>query len=250
MHASLSHYYEDQYAQARPSQRVLLPAGPPRDRHEACLLHFPQHFRGGRILELGAGTGLVTRSLIARGIDFSGYLATDRSQAALEALAAGLDDPKVETLRVDAEELPEDLAEGFDAILMVALVEHLVDPVEAMRQVRKLLRPGGFVYLDTPNIAKYTRRLKLLFGHFPATASRAEGLTRYDGAPAELHDEGHLHYFTYRSLTRMLVERCGFTRVENLPYFQSAPAQLAGIAHRAAQIWPELLAEVAVVAYK
>jgi SAM-dependent methyltransferase len=249
MQASLARYYEDHYADARVSRRVIAPAGPPRNRYEACVAHFPRCFRGGSILELGAGTGLVARSLIAQGVAFSEYIASDRTEAALGPLAAGLDDPRVDTLRIDAEQVSEDLEGRFDAILMVALIEHLVDPLLAMQRIRKLLRPGGFVYLDTPNIAKYTRRLKLLFGHFPATASRREGLVCYDGAPASLHDEGHLHYFTYRSLTRMLTERCGFSRVEKLPYFQSAPAPLAGVAHSAARVWPELLSEVAIAAY-
>ena len=42
------------------------------------------------------------------------------------------------------------------------------------------------------------------------------------GSPADLYDEGHLHYFTFRSLTRMLTLRCGFSRVERVPY-ASAP---------------------------
>ena len=114
--------------------------------------------------------------------------------------------------------------------------------------MRALLRPGGFVYLDTPNVAKYTRRAKLLFGHFPATASHREGLRRYDGQPASLHDEGHLHYFTWRSLTRMLVDHCGFSGVERLPWFPGAPRPLAPLAHRAASLWPELLSEIALIA--
>lgn len=249
MDASLSAYYEEQYARANASQRVLAPEGPPRDRHEACVLRFAELFRGGAILELGAGTGLVARSLIARGVPFDRYLATDRSETALAPLRAGLDDPRVEIARVDAERVPEEMEGRFDAVLMVALIEHLVDPLEAMRRVRRLLKPGGFVYLDTPNIAKYTRRLKLLFGRFPATASRDEGLTTYAGAPAGLHDEGHLHYFTHRSLARMLTERCGFARVEQHPYFLGSSLLGRRIDHRLACWWPALFAEVCVAAY-
>jgi len=101
---------------------------------------------------------------------------------------------------------------------MVALIEHLIDPLRAMQRIRQLLKPGGFAYIDTPNIARYTLRLKLLMGRFPSTASMNEGLTTYSGKPTDLYDEGHLHYFTYRSLSLMLTERCGFSRVVKLAY--------------------------------
>ena len=128
------------------------------------------------------------------------------------------------------------------------LLEHLADPMGALVRIRRLLRPGGFLYLDTPNIAKYTRRLKLLFGRFPSTASRDEGLTTYDGQPVDLHDEGHLHYFTYRSLSRLLVERCGFSSVEKLPYFTGGRLLGARGDHALACAWPQLFAELCVVA--
>jgi hypothetical protein len=121
-----------------------------------------------------------------------------------------------------------------------------VDPLGALLRIRRLLRPGGFVYLDTPNVAKWTRRLKLLAGRFPSTSSRNEGWTGYDGQPVSLHDEGHLHYFTYRSLS-LLLERCGFSRLEKHPYAGGGRLG-AGVADGLARLWPELFAEVCLVA--
>ncbi len=133
-------------------------------------------------------------------------------------------------------------------MLLVALVEHLFDPLGALQSVRRMLRPGGLVYIDTPNVAKYSRRLKLLAGRFPSTSSLDVGLTRYDGRPVQLHDEGHLHYFTFRSLSRLLLERSGFERVERLPY-ASRPAPLGPrIGHALARLRPELFSELCVVA--
>ena len=118
-----------------------------------------------------------------------------------------------------------------------------------MQRVRRWLRPGGFAFVDTPNVAKWTRRAKLLFGRFPSTASREEGLRTYDGRPVDLLDEGHLHYFTFSSLTRMLTQRCGFSRVERVPY-ASAP-HLVGrrVSYALACLAPGAFSEVCVVAY-
>lgn len=246
MDGTLAGFYDASYGGV--PQGVLRPGRVPRNRHEACILGVSRLFRGGRILELGAGSGVVVRSLIDRGLPFEGYTVTEASAQALSGLERSIDDPRVTTLRVDAERVPEELAGRFDAVVMVALIEHLVDPVGAMQRVRRCLKPGGFAYVDTPNVAKWTRRAKLLFGRFPSTASRDEGLLTYEGQPTTLYDEGHLHYFTYRSLGRMLVERCGFSRVEALPY---TVGDYLGprVDHALARLWPGMFAEVAVAAW-
>jgi SAM-dependent methyltransferase len=244
--ATLAEHYEGIY-RGGPSG-IVRPGRVPRDRHEACVLAVRRLWRGGQLLELGAGSGIVARSLIAGGLRFDGYTVTDASASALAGLEQSLDDPRVRAVRADAERVPEAFAGRFDAVVMVALIEHLVDPVGALRRVRACLRPGGFAYVDTPNIAKFTRRLKLLLGHFPSTASRDEGLEAYAGGPTTLFDEGHLHYFTYRSLSRMLVERCGFARVEKLPY---CVGDYFGprVDHALASAWPALFGEIAVAAW-
>lgn len=102
----------------------------------------------------------------------------------------------------------------FDTALMSAVIEHLIDPINALRQIHRVLSHGGKLILDTPNIAKWTRRLKLLLGFFPSTASLREGLLCYDKkTPTKLYDEGHLHYFTYRSLSRICTEFIGFKKI-------------------------------------
>lgn len=246
MNPSLSAFYDTRYSGV--PTRIVTPGAVPRDRHEACVLTLARQLRGGDVLELGAGSGLVARSLVASGIPFASYTASERSAGALEGLRQSLDDGRMRVVPADAEAVPEELFGGFDAVVMVALIEHLVDPLEAMTRVRRCLRPGGFAYVDTPNVAKWTRRLKLLCGRFPATASRDEGLVTYEGERVSLHDEGHLHYFTYRSLSRVLVERCGFSRVEKAPY--SVGGFLgARVDHALARAWPELFAELALVAW-
>jgi len=52
--------------------------------------------------------------------------------------------------------------------------EHLVDPPGAMRQIRTLLAPGGFVYIETPNIAKWTRHMRLTIGGSPSMFGEVE----------------------------------------------------------------------------
>lgn len=251
MNESLAAHYDAKYAReprADRANQLVVPGRVPRNRFEACVRNFPRLFAGADVLELGAGSGNVALSLLTAGLDCRSYTVSETSEVRLEGLRRRLDDPRVRVARIDAECVSEELFGRFDAVIMIALIEHLVDPLGALLRIRRLLRPGGFVYLDTPNVAKWTRRLRLLAGRFPSTSSRDEGLVSYDGQPVSLHDEGHLHYFTYLSLSRLLLERCGFASVEKSPY--AVGGRLAApISDALARLWPELFAEVCLVAH-
>jgi SAM-dependent methyltransferase len=251
MRAEALRHYDAKYAHEASARAPgsVARAAFPTTRYEACLGTLLDRFHGSALIEVGAGNGLLARSLLDAALPVQTYVATELSRSRLAGLERSLVDPRVRVCMLDVERPGDEHLARYDAVVMLALIEHLFDPLRAMSQVRAMLRPGGFVYLDTPNIAKWTRRLKLLAGRFPSTASRDEGLLTYAGAPADLHDEGHLHYFTYRSLSRMLIERCGFARVEKVPY--ASPPQLLGrrAGHALARAWPELFAELAIVAY-
>ena len=252
MRDTVLRHYEAKYASdAREgdAEPLVVPTGAPRDRFEACVSDLPRRLAGGDVLEIAAGSGRLAQSLLSAGLRCESYTATELSQARLAALHRTLRDPRVRVAPLDLEAPAQGDTARYDAIILLALIEHLVDPLRAMARVRGWLRPGGFAFVDTPNIAKWTRRAKLLGGIFPATASRDEGLVTYEGQPVDLHDEGHLHYFTYRSLTQMLTRRCGFSRVERVPY-ASAPYILGRRGSYAlARLAPTAFSEIALVAY-
>ncbi|MGE5458344.1 MAG: class I SAM-dependent methyltransferase [Methanococcaceae archaeon] len=219
----------------------------PHTRIEACLKYFPKHFTGGDILELGAGSGTLARSFMRAGLAFESYTISDFSEVRVEGMRKSITDPKIKVAQIDCENIPAGTLPKYDAVIMMALIEHLVDPMGAMQKVRQLLKPGGFVYLDTPNIALYHRRLKLLRGIFPSTASKDEGLTTYYNEPVDLYDEGHLHYFTYGALGEMLTTRCGFTSIIKLGYFSKLPFGEA-LTDSLAQLWPDMFSELTIIA--
>jgi SAM-dependent methyltransferase len=249
--ARLQAHYDEKYrteADGPEAQERIADVRVPTSRFEAIAKAFPKYFHGGDVLELGAGNGLIARTLLGSRL-ISKYTLSDVSRPRLEGVRASIDDPRVRIVELNAEEVRDDEGSKYDAIVMVALIEHLIDPLGAMTRLRQLLRPGGFVYIDTPNIAKYTQRLKLLSGRFPSTASADEGLIKFSGEPVDLYDEGHLHYFTFRSLSRMLTERCGYSRIEKVPY-PGGRIPLGRFVHgRLAVAWPEMFSELALVAF-
>jgi SAM-dependent methyltransferase len=195
---------------------------------------------GGSYLEIGAGNGETILSLLDYYEHLVGTELSPVRARQLQLLFA--QNPKVEILVNNVEQgglpFPDST---FDAVAIVAVIEHTVEPIGVMREIHRVLKPGGRAIVDTPNIAKWTRRLKLLAGYFPSTASLREGLINYDlKNPTELHDEGHLHYFTFRSFSRIACERAGFERVEFRGYGKT-------LLHR---VWPEMFSELCVVLHK
>jgi 2-polyprenyl-3-methyl-5-hydroxy-6-metoxy-1,4-benzoquinol methylase len=51
----------------------------------------------------------------------------------------------------------------FDAVTLSQVIEHLADPLQALHGIHDLLRPGGFLFLSTPNAAGRGHRR---FGEF------------------------------------------------------------------------------------
>ncbi|MDQ6848094.1 MAG: methyltransferase domain-containing protein [Candidatus Dormibacteraeota bacterium] len=92
--------------------------------------------KGGRVLDLGAGTGKLTRQLQQRGLE---VVAVEPSAGMREQLASAL--PGVRLLDGTAEAIPLP-ASSVDAVL-VAQAWHWVEPDRALPEVARVLAPGG-----------------------------------------------------------------------------------------------------------
>lgn len=56
-------------------------------------------------------------------------------------------------------------AESFDVVLFCEIIEHLLsDPVQALVEIRRVLRPDGILVLSTPNVARLENVSKILSG--------------------------------------------------------------------------------------
>ncbi len=234
--SALARHYNDKYRN-QDAPILVQWTGRPHDRFQNAV-SLATRDAGGVYLEIGAGDGRCAMSLLDR---YDRFVLTDISLPRIEQLKRTFaQEPKITVVQhnIECDELPE---EAFNTVALTAVIEHFIDPIGVLKKVQRSLRPGGRVIIDTPNIAKWTRRLKLIAGYFPSTASLGEGLVRYDRRTrTDLHDEGHLHYFTFRSLHKLCVERAGFRRVQHVGY-GSWPL---------CSIWPALFSEISVVAYK
>lgn len=103
----------------------------------------PRRERPGRLLDVGCGTGMHMLFLADLGWEVQG-LEWDEGAAAVARRVTG------RPVHVgDLASFPR--GEGFDAILLNHVFEHLPDPVGDLGRLRALLRPGGRVVLVWPN---------------------------------------------------------------------------------------------------
>ncbi|HUO84194.1 MAG TPA: glycosyltransferase, partial [Thermoanaerobaculia bacterium] len=104
---------------------------------------------GQRVLEIGAGTGTMTRLLYGREL----IVATDREPPYLHRLKNSFRRRPgivVEELDFDAETIPDLSRYGFDTALCINVLEHTGDDVRVLRRIHEVLVPGGRMILYVP----------------------------------------------------------------------------------------------------
>ena len=95
-------------------------------------------------LDMGAGTGNLTLKLLAAGCRAS---AADVSQRSLDRLARKAAPDEVRTHLITSSRLPfEDRT--FDIVGTYSVLHHVPDYLEAVREMARVLRPGGWLYID------------------------------------------------------------------------------------------------------
>jgi methionine biosynthesis protein MetW len=159
-------------------------------RHEVAL----SLLQGGeRLLDIGCWSGYFLEGVRERKLYRELYGVDVVAEGVEAARAKGF---QAQVVDLNREPLPFP-AGYFDAVTILAVLEHVFDPYAMMREIARVLSPGGEFVIAVPNVGWLTNRLRLLFGRLPVTS----GDPGWDG--------GHLHYFTQHALDRLL-QREGF----------------------------------------
>ena len=110
--------------------------------------------KDGRLLEIGIGNGNFLRTAQSAGYDCMGV---EASEGLVGAFARRSSLPVFHGyLEEFAQRSPR---ERFDVIVMNHVLEHIPDPLTALKQLRELLREGGILHLAVPNVDAWEAKL-------------------------------------------------------------------------------------------
>jgi glycosyltransferase involved in cell wall biosynthesis len=119
---------------------------------------------GARVLEIGAGIGNITNWLVPRDL----YVATDINPHYLDYLRnLSLGKPYLTVDRIDLEDPAgfERWAGAFDTVVCLNVLEHVRDPLAALRNMHGALAPGGRLVLYVPQGQRRYSSLDEVLGH-------------------------------------------------------------------------------------
>lgn len=192
LHAWIKDYQAARYSMTRSDTvgagRWLVPLLPMiRAKADAACRHLPRPSRQGRrLLDVGFGNGaflkLATRmGWDAFGIDFDEKAVEVARAQALQVRCGSVAELQKQDVR-------------YDVITISHVIEHLHDPHALLQQLFNLLRPGGMLWLETPNI-------------------QSSGAKRFGSNWLGLDPPRHLVLFTPDALRSSLVQ-AGFEQIE------------------------------------
>ena len=124
-----------------------------------CRRHMPA---SGSLLEIGCASGDILERMQdsgyrgVRGIEISREACEHAWDRGLDVFHGTLDEFETE--------------DRFDLVFMSHVIEHVLDPLATAAKIRSLLKPGGLLYLETPNVRSLDARLwKRRWGliHYP-----------------------------------------------------------------------------------
>lgn len=118
---------------------------------------------GSKVLEVGCGSGHLTRRLAERGVDIVG-IDTNPNAAAV----AGID--RVRTMQAESLSFGDD---SFDAIVSVHAIEHIPALEAALVEMARVLRPTGaalFIYPAEPIMGLYAIPTSIILHGTPLKA--------------------------------------------------------------------------------
>ncbi len=163
---------------------------------------------GKKILDIGCGEGYMLVKLKNKFDDLYGLDVAPSRLKEAEAKIKEVDPSKASKFKFmegnadDTLPFPNDF---FDVIACIAVMEHVYDIFSLVKEIHRVLKPGGYVVAEVPNIAYLKHRISLLLGLLPVTSSP------YNWEEVGW-DGGHIHYFTMNRFC-LLFESQGF-RIE------------------------------------
>ncbi len=146
--------------------------------------------KNGRLLDIGCASGAILDIAKAYCTNFNVFEGLDISKTAARiSIKKGY---KVYISTAELASLPDNY---YDLILMFQVIEHLHNPNAVLKKLRRSLRPGGKIIIETPNLDCFDRKI---FGGF------------WEG----YHIPRHFNIWTIEGMNKTL-EKAGYSSVKS-----------------------------------
>lgn len=152
--------------------------------------------RHPKVLDIGCFTGDFLSILKDRGADVYGLELQSKAAAIAEKRLPG----RVFQARVESADFPQ---HDFDAVTLLAVIEHVTDPLGLIESCSARLKPNGVFVLQTPNTGSLLCRLS---GRFWPPYSPVE----------------HLHLFSEKSMRQIMRDK-GFSDIRIRNHWKTLP---------------------------
>ena len=160
-------------------------------RYEKLLDGFEKYRKNNALMDVGCGAGYFMLSASKKGWRVEGTEISDEAIKLAEEKGQRVYKGDISSLNLREK--------SYDIAVLMQLLEHASDPEGIIKKLSIVLRPGGMIYITTPNYNSLSRGvLRERWGMF---------------------SKEHMFYFTRKTLGKLL-KKCGFrikrARAENI----------------------------------
>lgn len=136
----------------------------------------------GKVLDVGCGAGDILEDLLKKGCEPYGVELNPDSVSICRRKGLNVQRGDISTVHF--------LDNYFDTVILWHTLEHLPSPTAALKEIHRILKPGGTLFIYSPNASGYLRRI---FGKYWVA----------------WHSPFHFYHFTPADITR-LAGTCGY----------------------------------------
>lgn len=160
-----------------------------RDRYKEAILSLLQRDECAVLLDVGCGDSKRLTRRVMNELGVGGAFGVDlvgSDESGLSVVACNLND------RIP---FPQD---RFDVVIASQIIEHLSSTDTFLKEMYRVLKPGGYAVISTPNLASWHNLVYLLLGKQPDVATVSDELYPWKEKP------GHRRVFTATELIKLL----------------------------------------------